>query len=53
MSDHGCPSGMELVLGLHQEYPRMVKLVTGLYHMGQEDNQGEFRDGGASLWASL
>ena len=49
---HGCLSGMELMLGLHQEYPRMVKLVMGLHHVSQGGNQEEFGDGGASVWAS-
>ena len=51
-SGHGCPSGVELVLGLHQECPRVVKLVMKLHHVGQRGKQGEFRDGGASVWAS-
>ena len=51
-SGHGCPGGMELELGLHQECPGMVKLVMALHHMSQGGNQGEFRDGGASVWAS-
>ena len=38
MSSHRCPSGMELELRLH--------------YMSQRDNQGEFRDGGASVWTS-
>ena len=37
-SGHGCPGGMDLVLGLH--------------HVSQRGNQGEFGDGGASIWAS-
>ena len=39
------------MLGLHQECPRVVKLVMGLYHVSQRGNQWEFRDGGASAWA--
>ena len=45
-SSHGYPGGMELVFGLHQECPRVVKLVMGLHHVNQGSNQGEFRDGG-------
>ena len=48
-SGHGCLGGVELVLGLHQECPRMVKLVMGLHHVSQGSNQGEFRNGGASM----
>ena len=51
-SGHGCPSGMELVLGLHQECPGMVKLVIELHHVSQGGNQGESSDGGAIMWAS-
>ena len=51
-SGHGCPGGMELVLGLHQECPRVVKLVMEFHHMSQWGKQGEFQDGGASVWAS-
>ena len=51
-SGHRCLSGVELVLGLHQECPEVVKLMIGLYHMSQGGNQGEFWDGGASMWAS-
>ena len=40
------------MLGLHQEYPKVVKLVMELHHVSQGGNQGEFRDGGASVWAS-
>ena len=40
------------VLGLHQECPRVVKLVMGLHHVSQGGKQGEFQDGGASVWAS-
>ena len=48
----GCSCGIELVLGLHQEYPRVAKLVMGLYHVSQRGKQGKFQDGGASVWAS-
>ena len=43
---------MELVLGLHQECPGVVKLVMELHHVSQWGKQGELRDGGASVWAS-
>ena len=56
---HGCPGsghgylgGVELLLGLYQEYPMVVKLVMELHHVSQGSNQGEFRNGGASVWAS-
>ena len=52
-SGHGCPGGVELVLGLHQEYPGVMKLVMELHHVSQGSNQGEFWDGGASVWALL
>ena len=29
-----------------------MKLVMGLHHVSQGGNQREFRDGGASVWAS-
>ena len=51
-SGHRCPDGVELVLRLHQECPKVVKLVMELHHVSQGGNQGEFRDGGASVWAS-
>ena len=51
-SGHRCPGGVELVLGLHQECPGVVKLMMELQHMSQGSNQGEFWDGGASVWAS-
>ena len=51
-NSHRCPSGMELVLELHQECPGMVKLVMGLHHVSQGGKQGEFLDGGAGVWAS-
>ena len=58
---------MKLVLGLHQEYPKVVKLevglhhgcfevmklVMGLHHMSQGGEKREFEDGGISMWASL
>ena len=50
-SSHGCSDGTELVLGLHQECPGVVKLVMEFHQVSQVDNQGEFRDGGASMWA--
>ena len=31
---HGCLDGMELVLGLYQECPGVVKLVIELHHVG-------------------
>ena len=37
-SGHGRPGGMELVLRLHREYPRVVKLVMGLHHVNQGGN---------------
>ena len=40
------------MLGLHRKYPKVVKLEMGLHHVSQGGNQGEFRDGGASMWAS-
>ena len=40
------------MLGLYQECPEVVKLIMGFHHMSQGGNQGEFRDGGASVWAS-
>ena len=40
------------MLRLHQECPGVVKLVMELYHVSQGGKQGEFRDGGASVWAS-
>ena len=51
-SGHGCPGGVELVFGLHQECPGVVKRVMELHHMSQGGKQGKFRDGGASVWAS-
>ena len=51
-SGHGCPGGVELVLGLHEECLRVVKLVMELHCVNQGGKQGEFRDGGASVWAS-
>ena len=55
-SDHGCPgighgypSGVELVLGLHQECSGVVKLMMELHHVSQVGNQGELRDGGANV----
>ena len=50
-SGHGCPGGVELLLGLHQEYQGMVKLVIELHYVSQGANQGEL-DGGANMWAS-
>ena len=41
------------MLGLHQECPRVVKSMIELHHVSQGGKQGEFRDGGASMWASL
>ena len=42
-SGHGCLSGVELVLGLHQECSRVVKLVIELHHVSQGGiEQGEF-----------
>ena len=49
---HGCPGGVELVLGLHQECSRVVKLVMELHHVSQGGKQGESGDDGASVWAS-
>ena len=49
---HGYPGGVELVLELHQECLGVVKLVMELHHVNQRGKQGEFRDGGASVWAS-
>ena len=40
------------MLGLHQKCPGVVKLVMELHHVSQGGKQGEFRDGGASVWAS-
>ena len=40
------------MLGLHQECLGVVKLVMELHHVSQKGRQGEFRDGGASVWAS-
>ena len=51
-SGHGCPGGVELVLRLHQEYSGVMKLVMELHHVSQGHKEGEFRDGGASVWAS-
>ena len=51
-SGHGCSGGMELVLGLHQKCSGVVKLVIELHHGSQRSKQGEFWDGGASMWAS-
>ena len=39
-------------VGLHQECFGVVKLVMELHHVSQRGKQGEFRDGGASVWAS-
>ena len=36
----------------HQECPGVVKLVMELHHVSQGGKQGEFRNGGASVWAS-
>ena len=30
-----------------------MELVCGLHHVSSDGDQGEFRDGGASVWASL
>ena len=43
---------MELVLELHQECPKVVKLVMRFYHVSQGSKKGEFWDGEASVWAS-
>ena len=43
---------VELMLRLHQQCPRVVKLVMGLHHVSQGSNQGEFQDDGSSVWAS-
>ena len=48
-SGHGCPGGVGLVLELHQECLRVVKLVMELHHVSQGGKQGEFWDGGASV----
>ena len=40
------------MFGLYQECPGVVKLVMELHHVSQGGKQGEFRDGGASVWAS-
>ena len=40
------------MLRLHQECLGVVKLVMELDHVSQGGKQGEFRDGGASAWAS-
>ena len=44
------------MLGLHQECSGVVKLVMELvmelHHVSEGGKQGEFRDGGASVWAS-
>ena len=51
-SGHGpCPDGVELLLRLHQECPGVVKLLMELHHVSQVGEQGEFRNGGASMWA--
>ena len=44
--------GVELVLRLHQECSGVGKLVMELHYVSQEGKQREFRDGGASVWAS-
>ena len=44
-------SRMARVLGLHQECPRVVKLVMKFHHVSQGGNQEKFRDG-ANVWAS-
>ena len=49
-SGHGYPRGVELVLGLYQECPGVVKLVIKLHHVSQGGKQGKFRDGGPSVW---
>ena len=36
----------------HQECLGVVKLVMELHHVSQGGKQGEFRDGGANVWAS-
>ena len=41
---------VELVLELYQEYPGVAMPVMGLHHVSQGSNQGEFRNGGASMW---
>ena len=48
-SGHGCPGRVELVLGLHQECPMVVKLVIEFHHVSQGGKQGEFRDGEANV----
>ena len=40
-SGHGYPSGVELLLRLHQECPRVMEL----HYVSQRSNQGDFRDG--------
>ena len=52
-SGHGCPGGVEIVLGLHQECSGVVKLVMKLHHVSQGGKQGEFWDDGANVWALL
>ena len=32
---HECPGGVELVLGLHQKCPEVVRLVMELHHVSQ------------------
>ena len=40
------------MLGFHEECLGVVKLVMELHHVTQGSNQGEFQDGGASVWDS-
>ena len=40
------------MLRLHQECPRVVKLVMELHDVSQGGNQVEFQDDEASVWAS-
>ena len=49
---YGCPNGVELVSGHHQECSGVLKLVMELHHVSQGGNQEEFRDDGASVWIS-
>ena len=42
-SGHGCLTGVELVLGLHQKCPGVVKLMIELHHMSEGTCKGSSR----------
>ena len=54
--DHGCPVVVKLVMGLHYESPKVLKLKVGLYQgcfiWEQEVSRGDEASDGASPWES-